>query len=152
LRVVQYPDHPNLVSLLNETVKEDKATNFNSFPIYRKLTLKQLDELRKLDPSLINDTTFVTFYMNRLEPTGDVDLSRDEKEKEKYVKRLYDFVKQLSPAFNSYKATVLYNSLLLSQKKGEYDQDIFMEYIMLPRDVSTTLSKIRQQARKLGQL
>jgi len=128
-------------------VKEDKS-DYHAFPIYRSLTLRQLDELRALDSSVLTQEIFVKLYLDRLQPSRDVDLTRNEEKMETYLERLYDFMLQLPQIFNSYKAVVFYNRLLLSQRKGEYDKNMFLEYIKLPRDVSYVYPSIRDEARE----
>jgi hypothetical protein len=97
------------------------------------LTLKQLDELLVLRPSLINTPQFIETYISRLGPNADVDLSKDAQAKLEYFGRLGVFISKLAPAFNGHRVGLLFNQLLHGLKTNHYDEDLFMEYIRIPK-------------------
>jgi len=135
LRRLKRPDYANLPSLVVKDLKYKRSRGFGSKTIHRQLMLSQLDECLKLDPKLLNDSKFVPIYLSKLLPNDDLDWRHDPKEREAYLDRQWAFVKQLVPAHNSLKASVLYHRLVHGRAKGVYDHDRFMEYIKLPRSV-----------------
>jgi hypothetical protein len=135
LRRLKRSDLPNLPKLVVDDLNFEHSSGFGSIPIHRQLLKTQLDEVLKLRPTLLNEQQFVTTYLLKLQPGADVDLSRDLKEREAYLDRLWNFAQQLNPAHNALKAHILYNRLALSRSQGKYNRERFMEYLKLPRRV-----------------
>ncbi|MGD0092895.1 MAG: hypothetical protein ABSE73_23535, partial [Planctomycetota bacterium] len=127
------PDLPNLPKLVVDDLKYKNSTGFGALAIHRQLLLAQLDECLRLLPELLNQTNFVNIYLLKLQPTPDVDVEHDTKERAAYLDRLWAFVQRLAPAHNSLKAHVLYSRLVFDRSQGLYDKDRFMEYLKLPR-------------------
>ncbi len=111
------------------------GTSFGSMTIHRNLLLAQLDELLKLQPTLLNDAGFVNVYLSKLRPAVGVDWKHDTKEQQAYLDRLEAFVSRLGLVHNSLKAHVLYQRLMFDRKQGTYDKERFLAYLKLPRQV-----------------
>ncbi|MGI9243783.1 MAG: hypothetical protein ACR2RV_23500, partial [Verrucomicrobiales bacterium] len=133
---LRLPDFPNLVALVAADLKEKESRGFGEFEIHRQLLPAQLDALLEIEPKLIRDGNFVNAYLSKLRPGADVDWTNDEEEKSAYLGRMWEFVADLEPAFNSLKAHVLYRVLDHQRSSGKYDRELFMTYIRLPRSVS----------------
>jgi hypothetical protein len=133
---LQRPDIPNLPKLvaddLDRTNKLDPQT-FGAYAIHKQMTLAQLDELLKLKPSLLNESTFVATYLTKLQPGADDDWRRDRKLALAYLERLERFVSRLDPVHNPLKAHVQFHRLVFDRAGGEYNRARFMAYIQLPR-------------------
>ncbi|MCX7004811.1 MAG: hypothetical protein NTV22_16270 [bacterium] len=133
LRRLAQPDYPGLPALIIKDLAVRDSGPFGTLPIHTKLTLQQLDECLKLKPALREERAFVNAYLARLAPSDDIDLRNDPAAQRAHAQRLWAFIQTLSPAFNSLKATVLYQLLDLARAAGEYDRPLFMAYLQLPR-------------------
>jgi hypothetical protein len=133
LRRLNYPDLSNLPQLVKRELDEKTSRGFGTFPIHGKMTLAQLDALLKLEPSLINNDNFVYTYCSKIRPPADVDLDSNPEAMASYLDRMWSFVGNLPPVFNSLKASVLYQRLAFDRSQGVYDADRFLAYIKLPR-------------------
>ena len=133
---VIYPDIPGLPELIQKDLKERESRGFGSLKVHRHLTRKQLDELLELDPKLLNSNNFVQTYLSRLSPSADLNPEEEPEEKSAWFNRQLLFVRTLSPAFNSLKANVLYNLLKHKRSLGNWDRELLLEYLALPRPVS----------------
>ena len=142
------PDHDTLVKLIAEDLNSPDSGRFGSIPIHHKLLRTQLDELLKLRPELLNQQNFVTAYLIRLQPTADQDWRHTPELMQEYLERLWSFANRLSPIHNSLKAHVLYQQLVLDQKRGQYNKDRLIAYLKLPRRVGY-LSKAMQESEDL---
>ncbi len=130
------PDYPNLEQLVIDDLNYKNSRGFGAVPIHGLLLLSQLDTCLKLKPDLINNTKFVTTYVNKLYPNDDVDIRHDRMAQSAYLNRVWKFVSRLSPTFNSLKLHVLYHRLVLDRSLGTYDKSVFMQYIGLPRQAT----------------
>ncbi len=135
LQRLQRPDIPNLPKLVVDDLRYRHSSGFGSFPIHRQLLKSQLDECLRVMPELIDNSEFITTYLSKLAPSDDADISYDPAERKRWLDRLRMFVKKLAPAHNSLKAHILCQILDMNRKQGNYDHDLFMEYIRLPRNV-----------------
>ena len=133
---IRHPDIPNLPALIIKDLKDKQSRGFGSLNIHRMLTKKQLDELRTIDPKLINSNTFVQNYLTRLTPSPDQNLELEKEERTAWLNRQLLFVKSLPASFNSLKANLIHNLLKHRQSLGEWDRELFMEYLSLPRPMS----------------
>ena len=136
LKRLVYPDVPNLTKLIHMDLRDPKSRGFGSLQIHRNLTKTQLEELLELDPKLLSSNLFVQSYLSRLRPSADIDTEAETAEKTNWLNRQILFVRTLSPAFNSLKANVLYNFLAHKRSLGDWDREMLMEYLALPRPVS----------------
>ncbi len=134
LKRLYRPDINDLVSYIISDLKYEISEGFGSFTIHNNLTFSQLNECKKKMPSLLDNNQFISVYLKRLQPGADVEWQRDSNEREVYLKRLWDFVSKLAPAYNSLKAHVLYHRLKHDQKHGVYDRKRFESYLKLPRN------------------
>ncbi|HVW02146.1 MAG TPA: hypothetical protein VHB77_17475, partial [Planctomycetaceae bacterium] len=127
------PDYPNLPALIAADLNAPNSGGFGQFGIHQQLLRAQLDELLKLKPELIQHEPFINAYILKLHPTDDVNWRQDPKALEAYLDRLWAFVKDLAPAYNSLKAHVLYHRLVYDRAHGVYNTDRFLTYLQLPR-------------------
>jgi hypothetical protein len=135
LQRLQRPDYPNLPKLVVDDLNHQNSSGFGAFAVHKQLLLAQLDECLRLKPDLLNEQNFVHTYLSKLQPHADADWQNDSREKEAYLNRLWAFVQRLAPAHNSLKAHVLYQRLAFDRTQGVYDQQRFLAYISLPRNV-----------------
>ncbi|MDF1658708.1 MAG: hypothetical protein P1U58_13930 [Verrucomicrobiales bacterium] len=140
-----FPDFERLVGLIAADLRTPESRGFGEFQIHRQLTLAQLDELAGLMPELATNSRFVDARLLRLRPGGDVLLEHSTEERIAYLDRLWEYVGQLNPAFNSLKASVLYQKLSEARKNGEFPLDDFMDYLRLPRPAPYMLPRYLQQ-------
>jgi len=97
------------------------------------MTLSQLEALLKLKPDLKDQQNFVHTWLRKLHPGADDDWKRDAAKTEAFLERLLAYVRTLEPVHNSLKANVLYHKLAFDRSKGNYNKDLFLEYLKLPR-------------------
>lgn len=136
LQRLQHADYERLPGLIAAHLRTKQSRGFGEFEVHRRLTLAQLDELLGLHPDLIRDSQFVEAKLIRLRPNGDVSLELDSAAKRAHLERVWAFVRELSPSFNSLKASVLYRQLELEMEEGKYPLDPFLAYLRLPRPTS----------------
>ena len=130
---LQRPDLPDLPALVHQDLKAKHSRGFGSHGIHTNLTKAQLDELVQLDPKLLANSNFINVYLTKLAPSKDVNLAYDLEEREKHLNRIHLFAQRLAPAHNSLKANVIYHFLKLQRSRGEWNRELFMKYLSLPR-------------------
>ena len=83
-------DIEQLPELIAKTLQPENEyrVDFGSQNVHRLLTLKQLDELRGFKKDLIDNGTYVSYYIERLAPKDNVNLAVDRKEKQEYIQRV----------------------------------------------------------------
>jgi len=133
LRRLDRPDVNNLPAMIVRDLRRRESRGFGSLGIHRELRKAQLDELLQLQPDLRQDGNFVNAYLTRLQPGADDAWYDDPAERVAHLTRLWNFVANLSPTFNSLKAHVLYHWLRHDLMQGAPDKDRFLAYIRLPR-------------------
>jgi len=135
LRRLKDADYERLPGLIAAHLRTKQSKGFGEFLVHSRLTLAQLDELLGLHPDLIRDSAFVEAKLKRLRPNEDVSLDLSRQEKRAHLDRVWAFVRDLSPSFNSLKASVLYRQLELEMGEGNYPIDPFIAYLRLPRAI-----------------
>ena len=113
------PDVDNLAKIVAEDLNTKDSGGFGSLNIHRQMTLDQLDELLKLKPELLNQTNFVHAWTVKLQPGDDEDWRRDPTLTRAYLDRLLAFTRKLAPAFNPFKAHVLFHRLVPDQNNRQ---------------------------------
>lgn len=138
LALLSHPDVPNLVPSIAKTLKlHDYPVSFGQQSIHQKLSVAQLDELIALHPAVLDSSTFVEAYINKLLPGADVDTDLDASEKLAYLRRLEVFFSKLSPAYNGHRVCLMYNQLLHGWRSNVFDEDLFFEYLKVPKRSSS---------------
>lgn len=127
------PDVPGLVEWIVADLKTSESRGFGEFGIHNQLLPEQLDQLRQAIPDLEYQQAFVFARLRRLAPGADSDAAFEPLVREAWLDRLWNASKGLPPAFNSLKAHILRNRLVLDRTRGVYDRQRFMEYLKLPR-------------------
>lgn len=141
------PDYPNLAQEVIRDLRHQNSRGFGSFNIHSQLTIAQLYECKQLMPDLKNTQPFIQAFINKLHPESFIDWENDKEEKENYLKRLWNFVQTLPQAQNSLKAHVLYHLLDFQRSNGQYETELFIEYIKLPRNSGWVNSHYLRQHR-----
>ena len=141
---LQRPDIANLPHLIVKDLSNKHSRGFGSHNIHRQLTKAQMDELLQLDPGLINSTQFINIYLVKLAPSEDTDTRFNLIERGKHLNRIHQFTTRLAAAHNSLKANAIYNLLRFQRSQGEYNRELFMEYLKLPRPVAYINPKYRE--------
>ena len=126
------PDYDQLVNLILADLRSKESRGFGEFKIHRQLLLEQMNALLERKPDLRSSSNFVHTYLTKLMPDADADLS-EPAIRAAHLKRMWAFVKDLSPAHNSLKAHLLYALLDHNRKAGLYDRALLITYIKLPR-------------------
>lgn len=106
---------------------------FGDFPSHALLTLNQLRAVARQLPQVAGDDAFVAAILARLRPSADVDMVRDQRERIEYLKRVDAYVQTLPPSYSSLKASAAYRLLQANLHFGNYDRDLFLRYLQLPR-------------------
>ena len=127
------PDVENLAQLVKADLAYRNSGGFGSLKIHTRMLKSQLDELARILPTILLDANYVNTYLKRLQPAPDADWERIPEEEKAYLDRLWSFVSQLSPSFNSLKANVLHRRLQWEKRQGRYDREMFLAYLRLPR-------------------
>ena len=139
------PDYKNLVNIILDDLKTKESRGFGEFGIHRNLLKTQMDALHKAMPSLLTNGNFIHAYIDKLHPNNDIDWRSNPAEKSAYLASVWEFVSTLSPSQNSLKASTLYHLLDHKRKLGDYNKELFLQYIKLPRAVYYAEPKYYQQ-------
>jgi len=135
LQRLEYPDIENLPELVAEDLKTRDAAPFGDYTVHSRMTRQQLDELLTLRPELKNEQNFVNAYLAKLSPDNDTNLRLSLEARQAHLDRVTKFVQELGPTHNSLKANLLFEQLKLNLRQGNYDRELFVEYLKLPRQV-----------------
>lgn len=133
LQRLDRPDVPNLPALITRNLSHRESRGFGTLPTHNMLRREQLDQCAEMRPELTQDNRFVQAYLTRLQPDADTAWVEDASTREQHLTNLWNYVRGLSPSFNSLKAHVLYHWLQHDIAAGGPDKDRFMAYIRLPR-------------------
>lgn len=136
------PDGSNLAQMVIDDLQYQYSGGFGSLTIHRQLLITQLDYLAKKMPNLLNESNFVLAYLSKLQPGEDENWEKNPEKKLAFLQRMYQFVKPLSPVFNSLKAHILYHILDHNRTIGQYDRNLLVEYLKLPRSVGYVNPKL----------
>jgi len=138
LNALEITDSPHVVGFLaNQLTRTDRPTSFGSQPFHSQLTLMQLEELRKLVPTLIDNRQYVLAMLKRL-ISSNVDVHKDAARFEGALMPVVNFASLLSPSFHDWKALVLFNLLHAQVLQGKYDETTFRNYIAIPKHCNYT--------------
>ena len=141
---LQRPDVADLPQLIVKDLRNKHSRGFGSHSIHRQLTKAQMDELLQLEPSLINSTHYINAYLTKLAPSADTDTRFNLPERGKHLNRIHQFTERLAAAHNTLKANAIFNLLRFQQSQGQYDRELVMSYLKLPRPVSYINPKYRE--------
>lgn len=144
LRRIDTPDYPGLTDLIKRELKDKHSSGFGSFTIHHNLTLTQLDKLKKSIKRLTSNDQFVAAYMKRVF-TEKIRLQKDPHKKYSGLKNVWEFVSTLPESQNSIKIHLLYDLLKTGRKVGNYDKQLFIEYLKIPKH--TAYAKYSRQKR-----
>lgn len=144
LNRIHRPDFPRLVAVVNDDLGTPESGGFGEFAIHGKLTVAQLEELLKLRPALLQNTNFVNAWAAKLRPAFGEDADRSREVRGAWLGRLEAFAERLAPAFNSFKAHVLYHRLVFEQEGGVTDEARLLAYLQLPRPMGYVRPEFRE--------
>ncbi|MEJ6578845.1 MAG: hypothetical protein QNL33_10455 [Akkermansiaceae bacterium] len=130
------PDLPGLIGLILDDLKSQESRGFGEFKIHRALTKAQLEKLLEGKADLLQNEAYVETYLAKLLPGADENLAASPEVREAYLDRAWNFVSDLAPSFTSLKAHLLYQRLVHDRALGKLNQERFLTYLALPRNVS----------------
>ena len=136
LQRLRDPTFPNVVDLISKDIKGKDAKRFGSLEIHKRLTRVQLEKLAELVPELKSQQKYINEFLLRMQVSEDINIRSDAEAYRKHLDDMWAFVSELSPNFNSLKASVLYRLLELDQREGTWNRKRFIAYLELPRKVS----------------
>ncbi|MGE4157536.1 MAG: hypothetical protein AB7F75_00385 [Planctomycetota bacterium] len=133
LQRLKRPDVDGLLDLIVVDLSDPQGgVTFGARPVHNELTLTQLRDLAQRHPALMGYEGYVEAVVRRLSPTESEDPLEPSTQRQ-HLSRLREFSAQLGPAFSELKARILMNILLLDLAEGKADQELFVEYLNLPR-------------------
>ena len=130
------PDLPGLLDLILTDLKSKESRGFGEFNIHRALTKAQLEQLLEGKADLLQNEAYVETYLAKLLPGADESLAASPEVREAYLDRAWNFASALAPSFTSLKAHLLYQRLVHDLALGKLNQQRFLTYLALPRNVS----------------
>ena len=133
LEQLSNPAFPRLAEMIIADLKYKDSRGFGSLNIHRQLTSKQLAELAEQLPKLKTEDSYLNEVIRRLLPGEHISLQHDDEALEAYLHSVWAVLKPLGSAHNTRKANTLYQMLRMQQKRGHYDQTLFITYLQLPR-------------------
>ena len=132
---LEQPLRPDLAQLVTADLQYKHSGGFGSLGVHQRMLTSQLDACLSRMPELSENPRFVAVYLTRLAPSGDTDIRYDPAAREAYLKRLWKFTEPLPPVHSGLKALVLYHLLDFNRSREEYDRDLFLRYLAIPRNV-----------------
>jgi hypothetical protein len=129
------PDLPGLTDFILADLGTRESQGFGEFSIHRNLLLAQLETLLAARPALLENRAFVETWLPRLAPPDGLDPDRDPAVRLAWLERLQAFADKLPPAFNTIKASVLFQRLAFDLKQNAPDAARLVDYLKLPRPV-----------------
>ena len=132
---LQSPDLPGLVALVAADLATEQSGGFGEFPIHNLLFEAQLVELAEQRPQVLRENNYVAARLQRMQPGPDRRWQSVPEEKLAYLRRAWEFVSGLEQQQNPVKVDVLYQKLDAMRALGERDEELFLEYLRLPRAV-----------------
>ncbi|MCB9697579.1 MAG: hypothetical protein H6738_12430 [Alphaproteobacteria bacterium] len=129
------PAEPELVAAIAAELGESASKGFGSLAAHQSLTLRDLDDLAGLVPSLRTDRAWVHARLTRLRPASHVDLE-DLDARTAHLDLLWSEVTALPPTFGELKAHVLAHRLQIDRERGVVDRDRVLAWLALPRRAS----------------
>lgn len=140
------PDVPGLLDVIEKGLQMPESRGFGEFAIHQILLPEQLDELARRIPTLLDSQPFVFARLRKLLPSADADLEYDPVEREAWLERSSAYVAKLPPAFNTLRASILFQRLQHDRARGTYDKARFIEYLKLPRRTDYVNPRYAEQA------
>ncbi|MEM6673491.1 MAG: hypothetical protein AAF726_11660 [Planctomycetota bacterium] len=138
---------PGLTELIVADLAANPKSTFGSRKIHAKLTLDQLETLRRRRPALLSNRAYVDAVLRRIAP-GRGESMDDLATREAYLERALRFAALLPDAFNSLKAHLLYRRIVVDLERGQSDRERLMRYLRLPR--LTGYLPLRDQERRVA--
>ncbi|MFN3191864.1 MAG: hypothetical protein ACE361_15235 [Aureliella sp.] len=130
---LSYAGYPRIVDRVIEELQLRDSKGFGWAQVHRVLTRKQLDALQVALPDLNGNRDFVLAYLQRLMPSAAVNWHSREVQAD-YLKRVWRWAKALPESQRDLKAVAACNLLRFNLTVGKYDQQLFTEYLELPRN------------------
>ena len=135
LQRITNPRAPGLLDVVARHLEDPRKGKWGQFPIHRRLSLAQLDDLVQRLPVLRDDMAFAEGYIARLEPPAFARLWSDRAVTDAYLDRVLAFTRTLPPTRNALKASFLLRRLDWDRKLGRCNRATVLEYLALPRPV-----------------
>jgi hypothetical protein len=144
LNGLKRPDIPGLTEAILKELADDQSGGFGSLPIHDNLLLNQMEALAKGQPELKNSARFIHKWLEKLQPSAEVNLFTNSAAREAWLERAWTFVKDLPPSFNSLKAHLLYHRLKHDWEAGTPSLERFLSYLKLPRNTPQVSSAFKR--------
>lgn len=106
---------------------------FGDLAAHQQLTLEELQRVAERVPEVAADDALVSAILRRLRPDADSDPGQQPEVRLAYLKRVESYVRTLPPSYNSLKASATYRLLQANVSHGDYDRQLFLRYLQLPR-------------------
>ena len=148
LQRIKRADVPGIVDIIDADLRQDRRIRFGQHAVHQMLDKRQLDQLVKQQPQLLNETAFVAAYLKQLQPTDNVDLEYNLAARQQHLDQMWRFARQLSAAHNSLKAHLRYHQLVLDVMQGNYEKSHLLDYLQIPRDDPTLPPSSEQDPRE----
>ena len=110
-----------------------KEVRFGDLAAHQFLTLQELARVARQVPAVADDNAFVDARLVRLRPGADSDPSQQIDVRLEYLRRVESYVRTLPPSYNSLKASATYRLLQANLAVAEFDRELFMRFLQLPR-------------------
>ncbi len=120
-----------VISELNS--RADKDRRFGDLAAHNFLTLAELQTVGNRVKAVADDNAYVQAVLRRLRPDADSDPSQQVDVRLDYLKRVEAYVRTLPPSYNSLKASSAYRLLEANLAADEFDRELFLRYLQLPR-------------------
>ena len=136
--LLQRVNAPIVDGLEELVIRELRSRNpadqkFGDRAAHQLLTREQLGKVAEALPRLAQQNSFVTAFLRRLRPPAGVDISVNDEERLRYLLEVDAYVNQLPATFNHLKAASIYRLLEFNHGRGDYDLQLFLRYLNLPR-------------------
>lgn len=146
LNQYSYNDLPNMVDLVLADFQNDPNRSFGDLTTHLKLTQKQMNELIKKKPNLLTEEKFVNTYLLKLNANLPANFANKPLLVKKHLLDCWAYVKELNPSFNSLKANILFSYLTVCLELNQPDNNLFLEYLKLPRNAFYANNEFYQKA------
>ncbi len=129
---------PSIDRLADLVIKELNSRRppekrFGDLSAHRLLTLSELELVVAKVPEVADDEAYVHAVLARLRPGADVDMATQPAARHAYLKRVEAYLRTLPPSYNGMKAASAFRLLEANLARGEFDRELFLRYLQLPR-------------------
>ena len=121
-------DFPALPQLVLAELQDESHPLFHQIPGTQHLLLHHLVWLEKKFPALRNQESFVSAYLQRLQPGNEAFLEMHPNEKRAWLEKSWLYTQTLPEKYNALKGRILYHLLEDHLEHDSYPKDLFLAY------------------------